>query len=339
MKTRQLTGSILLLSCCALFVLSIPFPALSDEAPLEEAPADAQGPPPGQVTVSGTAATSSDEPVAAGGAILTTPEATPFTGTLSYRIPIELPPGRKGLAPDLALAYNSGRKNGWVGVGWTLDPGCIQRASKWGVDYSARDFVASVHGVITELVPRSDWGPTYHGSRIEGAFTKYSYDASRDGWVVTAKNGTRYYYGYHSDRSSQQGDPATGTFRWLLDEVEDTNGNTIAFFYRQDRGAAYPLRIEYTGNKGQKPAYQVDFTLEERPDAEISYAMGQRVMTALRLKTVAVTAINPSGQEVKVTRYILAYAASQSTNRSVLGSVTRHGSSTGTAWDCEPASP
>jgi hypothetical protein len=55
--------------------------------------------------------------------------------------------------------------------------------------------------------------------------------------------------------------------------VGNTNGNTITFFYRRDRGAAYPLWIEYTGNKGQTPAYPVDFALEERPDAEISYAI------------------------------------------------------------------
>ena len=43
-----------------------------------------------------------------------------FTGAASESISIVVPPGRKGIEPNLSLSYNSYAKNGWVGVGWSL---------------------------------------------------------------------------------------------------------------------------------------------------------------------------------------------------------------------------
>ena len=42
-------------------------------------------------------------------------------GAYHYRIPIEVPPGRAGMAPSLALTYSSKSGNGPVGVGFSLE--------------------------------------------------------------------------------------------------------------------------------------------------------------------------------------------------------------------------
>src|SRR5262245_24462455 len=61
-----------------------------------------------------------------------------FTGAFGYRIPIDCPIGRNESTPELSLAYNSESGNGWCGVGWSLEPGFIQRDTrravpvKWG---------------------------------------------------------------------------------------------------------------------------------------------------------------------------------------------------------------
>jgi hypothetical protein len=53
--------------------------------------------------------------------------ATPGTGWVGhdgafhYRIPIEVPPGRAGMAPSLALNYSSRDGNGPAGVGFSLE--------------------------------------------------------------------------------------------------------------------------------------------------------------------------------------------------------------------------
>ena len=41
-------------------------------------------------------------------------------GTATYSLPLEIPPGRKGMAPDLDLNYSSKGGNGVLGVGWSL---------------------------------------------------------------------------------------------------------------------------------------------------------------------------------------------------------------------------
>jgi hypothetical protein len=60
------------------------------------------------------------EIVVASGAKVTDPTNT---GAASAAVPIEVPPGRNGIAPNLALTYNSNAGNGWIGVGWGKNDG------------------------------------------------------------------------------------------------------------------------------------------------------------------------------------------------------------------------
>src|ERR1051325_2887257 len=53
-----------------------------------------------------------------------------FTGTFTTSMPLKAPTGRNGLAPDLRMIYRSVISNGWLGVGWTLNPGSIERSRR-----------------------------------------------------------------------------------------------------------------------------------------------------------------------------------------------------------------
>lgn len=186
------------------------------------------------------------------------------SGAAATNIPITVPPGKKGMAPNISLIYNSNSLNGWIGIGWNLDMGAIQRNTKRGVCYTCDDYVATMSDSSSELVPRDDWGANYYGAKIEGAFAKYQKISDTGGWIVITKDGTKYYYG--TAPASRQ-DNANGVYKWNLDKVEDMNGNYMTITYWKDQGEIYLDRIDYTGNTaGLNPINYVKFYLESRTD-------------------------------------------------------------------------
>lgn len=250
------------------------------------------------------------------------------TGVAKKNIPIMLPQGRKGIEPSVSLNYNSNSQNGWLGIGWTLDMGAIQRETRWGLNYTgplSNQYNFVKNNLLSRLVPRGDWGANYYGAKIESEFTKYYYDSTSGGWVVTAKDGTKYYYG--SASASRQADPADATriFKWCLDKVQDTNGNYMTITYWKDSGnnEIYLDEINYTGNAGFQPYNKVKFIRDDgsRADAPVMYTTQFTVKTIYRLKTIEVY----SGS-TPVRKYELSYMPSGATSRSLLSEVQEFGS-------------
>src|SRR5258705_13692779 len=54
------------------------------------------------------------------------------TGAAALRIPIAVPPGPGGLAPELALTYSSRGGDGPFGVGWSLDLPEVRCSARFG---------------------------------------------------------------------------------------------------------------------------------------------------------------------------------------------------------------
>ncbi|MGD9079493.1 MAG: FG-GAP-like repeat-containing protein, partial [Desulfobacterales bacterium] len=202
---------------------------------------------------------------------------------------------------DLALSYNSGSKNGIVGVGWSLELGAIQRATKHGVNYDADEFIVLKKG-SKELAARPEWGSGYYGAKIEEDFTQYHFSAA-NGWTAFSKDGTRYYYG-RTSASRQQN--ATGVFKWCLDRVVDSNGNTMTLTYSKDQGQIYPDSVSYSANF-------VTFGYEDRSDFSPDYVSHSSVITAKRLKQIKVYANGALARD-----YTLDYAYGNSTGFSRL---------------------
>jgi len=251
-----------------------------------------------------------------------TPENSVFTGAAGYKIPIKVPPGRNGLTPDISLNYNSYFKNGWIGVGWTLDMGAIRRSTRYGVDYDADDYVYEQNGSTKDLVSKTDdWGADYYGAKIEGDFSKYYFNSTTGGWEVTTKDGTRYLYGSSDD--SRQFDPDNNLriFKWCLDSVEDTNGNYMTISYIKDQEQIYLNQVDYAGNGSLAPSNYVKFYIEDRDDNEVMHTSNFKVVTAKRLKTIEVQA---NGETVGV--YALQYTQGTGTSRSLISSIQKYGS-------------
>ncbi len=255
------------------------------------------------------------------------------TGTMSYSIPIEVPFGRKGMDPGLALTYRSNNGDSWVGFGWELEVGSIERSAKHGLSYTETDgYILNVAGATMDLVNVNE---NEYRAKIEGVFFKVmkivNLDGSPNYWEVFDKKGTKFTFGKtaYGTATPKQDDPSNGNrvFKWCLDTVEDTNGNYMTFSYAKEvqghayEGQIYLNQISYTANTDGTPTTNyVKFHLESRTDAPDMYTVNFRVRTAFRLKTIDVIA---SGNRVRA--YKLAYSPSTSTERSILSAVQQYG--------------
>jgi len=197
------------------------------------------------------------------------------TGGLNNKYIISVPPGRNGLQPDLALTYNSQNRQdaGVFGYGWGVNIPYIERFNKTGSEklYSTSTpsyFLSSMDGELATTTATS----TYVSRIDNGNFNTYTYSSNQ--WLVIDKNGIQYKFGYAT--TTQQNDPnITGNvYKWMLQEVRDTNNNYISYTYYKDAGQIYPSTIKYTGNGVSDGIFEVDFLREARTDTATSSAAG-----------------------------------------------------------------
>lgn len=258
-----------------------------------------------------------------------------FGGRFTYGIPIVVPPARQNTQPSIALGYNSSGGNGWCGVGWNLDMGYIQRENRKGVprkwsgadplsEYDdAKGFVVSFQGVDARLVNIT--GNEYRAEVDSGAFLKFTYIDPY--WVVTDKNGTKFYFGETSASRMEHPNFTAGlgksAFRWAISKISDANGNEAYFTYSKDGNQLYLSQISYNANINAPQiaaTHNVNFILEDRTDQTINFQPGFRVTTQKRLKEITVKI-----GATKVRRYALGYSTSSCSNRSLLTTVTMYG--------------
>ncbi len=231
------------------------------------------------------------------------------TGASAYSVPLDIPTARAGLKPDLRLRYNSLHNNGWLGMGWSLDLGSIQRSSKFGLDYSSNDFVIVANDTQRPLTAREEWGSNYYGEKIESAFTKYYFNPSTSGWEATDKNGVRYFFGTTVASRIVNPEDNSNILKWCLDYVQDANGNNYSLNYVKDQGAIYLHSINYSGNSitGNPGSHQLNFHLEERTDIEVSLASHFPISQSKRLNNIEILS---EGQLVRKYQFTYDYGAS-----------------------------
>ena len=233
-----------------------------------------------------------------------------FSGELGHHIAIEVP-AYHGITPRLALHYDSSGRNGFVGVGWTLEGiSVIQRvgSGKGMPRYDATD-VYLLDGM--ELVPCA--APTTPSCLAGGQYTtkiddgrKITFDGAA--WTVTQKTGIKAtYQGIYG--------VGAGTFRYGLVRVEDTHhgNNVVTYGWDCDPGAdCYPRTVAYDGTV-------VTFYREARPDP-IAFENGAYLgRTSYRLRAIDVQV---SGARARA--YALSYET-HTTGRSLVTGVQQLG--------------
>ena len=257
-------------------------------------------------------------------------------GTANLQFPIEVPAGRRGVQPNLDLAYSNEGGNGWLGMGWDLKPSAIEIDTRFGVpSYQG----AEVYMFDGEMLTTDPSGPGLYRRRAESSFEIIQRNGSGPtgySWTVKDKNGTTFVFG--SSPASRLTDPDSSRgfiFRWYLESATDVFGNRMTYSYVPDTDPnqqftqMYLSEIDYTSNinTGQTASFQVKFNLDPaaRADAFSSARSGFLVMTRRLLKSIDVDMNN-----ALIRRYNLTYKNGLF-NRPLLASVSMVGSDATTA--------
>src|SRR2546423_12075429 len=176
--------------------------------------------------------------------VITPPGAT-STGDATLSYPMEVPPGRAGMQPQLAVTYNSAAGDGWAGVGWDLPTQAITIDTRWGVpryrdDKETETYLLGGEELSPvanrgELQPRSS-EKAFH-TRVESRFdqiVRHGANPRNYWWEVIDKHGVRSFFGGAPDTSGPAADSTLVDGRgdiamWALRETRDLNGNFMRY--------------------------------------------------------------------------------------------------------------
>jgi hypothetical protein len=271
-------------------------------------------------------------------------------GTGSYSIPISIPKARGRLALSLNLTYSSDVGFGPIGLGWDLNVASIRRRLDTGVPtYNDDDDVFTFDG--EELLKV---GPNHYRCRIEKNYWRI--ERVGNGWKVHDRSGNLYVLG--ESANSQVFNPANQVEvqAWMLDRLEDPNGNVIQYSYRRDAqtislapqlsfqaARLYLDKIEYNPHESGwlnriQLVYDYDGPTESpRSDAYLSYRAGFPIYTAWRLSRIEVHADIPGEFNGRVRSYALDYQADPDCGLALLSAIQITGFNVdGTSEDLPP---
>ncbi|MGG8410479.1 RHS repeat-associated core domain-containing protein [Streptomyces sp. 12297] len=164
-------------------------------------------------------------------------------GSFNWSYDIDAPDVAGGLSPDLNLSYSSqsidGRtaatnnQSNWVGDGWSLEPGYVERryvpcaddkagsnnttAKVGDLCWKKDNAVLNLGGKTSTLIWDTD-SKTWHLESDDGtkiakttSTTNNNGDDNGEYWRVTTPDGTRYYFGLNRAKGWADGDAETGS--------------------------------------------------------------------------------------------------------------------------------
>jgi YD repeat-containing protein len=226
-------------------------------------------------------------------------------GAANYTIPLQIPPGRAGMQPQLALHYNSNGGNGPLGIGFSLSTGFPQSITR-GRSILARD------GVVRGVKFDADDKLYLDGKRLICTSGSYGYPGSTyrtevdsfvtitafgsgdniEGFRMITKDGTMLCFGKsvkdaanvtvysEADGYHMLGGETTGrAFAWTLKWIEDTVGNYIEFKYNESDATSQAVSfgegehvlasMRYAGNRrlSISPQFKVSLRYNDPQDS------------------------------------------------------------------------
>ena len=239
-------------------------------------------------------------------------------GTLDF--PITIPPGRNGLQPNLSVSYNNNGSSGVVGYGWDIAIPFISVDTKFGVpqyhgSQETESYLLNGEELVMQngtslyiphrestTVSRNTAGLRVFFPKVEGSFSKIERHGTTPStyyWIVWDKSGAKYFYGQSvkSILSSANGNRA----KWMLEKVQDKNGNYIQYNYilknyttgnLADGKELLISSIYYNGNIADASIKQKDISFSydqnSRTDANFNLRYGFKEVNASSLVNISV---------------------------------------------------
>ena len=188
---------------------------------------------------------------AVGGGLLPGKGRVSATGEYQYRIPIDVPQGRAGVQPSLALVYGSRNGNGYLGVGWQLQGlSEINRCAKTfateghadGVNFDADD-VFCLDGRKLVAVSGSYGADGTEYRTEEDTFARITLHRSPQNQIasfeVRTRDGRIRTYAPPEPIASYltSGGKPRAAISWPLQKEQDRSGNSIGTRSRRGRAA------------------------------------------------------------------------------------------------------
>ncbi|GEM_PF-2783532 len=253
------------------------------------------------------------------------------SGAAIYTIPLDIPPCRASMEPDLAFVYNSQSSTNIMGEGWNITGfSSIVRANKSNyyngivktIDFVDDEFLLDgshlikINETSSEIEYRTELDEF---SKI--IFYKPSNENIYGYFQVYHKSGTIAEYGYSFNSLHIFEDDLPGenpAIAWHINKLYDRQGNYVTYKYNQDpnNGELHPLFIYYTGYQASQlrttGSYEIAFYYESYSDSSQSiifnhYKNGNNYSPYKIQNTKRLKAVEISYNSFPLKRYDLCY--------------------------------
>jgi hypothetical protein len=208
------------------------------------------------------------------------------TGATITMIPIDVPGGRKGLTPSIELTYNSMRGVSWLGRGWDLELGSVQKRGD-NYYYCTGGNIEKL--VLVKTIEEKDFAYIYEShyyiptsKPTSVMFLRYvkrdnskigSHKQKSEAWSANFEGFTYTFgeWGEDGKNAYQHGggaDAFSGKFG--LVKIKDKYANKLEITYETDQAteAIYPQPVSYLN---YKVTFDRDATTNTLSDIRIQY--------------------------------------------------------------------
>ncbi|MCF6349287.1 MAG: hypothetical protein L3J20_13500 [Flavobacteriaceae bacterium] len=201
-----------------------------------------------------------------------------LTGGATYQVPIAVPPGINGVAPQIALAYNSQNGNGMAGYGWNISGiSAITRMTSTkfhdnlidGVDFDTNDrFALDGQRLILKSGVYGKNGAVYETENFSTIKIQSFGDAGQpaSSFKVYYPDGTIAIYGGTTDSSNKN--------IWSIKKWSNSQDIRLTYYYTKTDNSLYINKINYGRRATDAGLNSIEFIYKTRNRYEQAYIYG-----------------------------------------------------------------